>query len=207
MNTTDFFANIHINHHRGGGGYELRLINNIVGRHIDFFGGLNKKSLRKALETRNQYYSDFQYLPHGFRIKPVRKCVPDEKSPAGYHGIGLIFHPGRANSGLVITSRVKNLKTRRVTHMDFLLTGRSIKHSPALKQAIALKNKNNEQYEKITAEYNRLQFEKYFPLAKLEAKILKPRLNDFYCIDETTWKNALNRVFPKGLEKIYLAIE
>lgn len=206
MNTGEFFMNVN-RVTTYGGGYQLRFVNQMVGYNLEWFRGLNDDSLRRALRARNRFYCEHQYMPTGITIVNAKPCMPSESNLSGFTGIGLYVCGKRSELPYVAVAKVQNLITRKQTNTEFVVSGLALKKSEALKLAIKARNKNVEQHNRIAAEYNRLRFNKFIPVARKEIKTLIPVLNKIGGFDPKMWCRALKTVFPKGLEKSFIARE
>lgn len=182
-------------------GYFLRL----CGIHIVYVAGFDNKGLTSILNKRNTFYAENHYLPESLFLRPCKSIEKSEKSRTGIAGIGLIICKKRMDNPYVINTKLKHLKKRYQINRDFVVSKLAYLKSDELKQAVALKTKNAEQYNLIVDEYNRLIFKKLLPIAKREARTLKPELFQHSGCDYATWEKALKNVFPRGLAFNYLA--
>ncbi len=206
MNTGEFFMNIN-RVSTWGGGYQLRFVNEMIGYNLEWFRGLNDDSLKRALRARNRFYCENQYMPTGITIVNAKPCRPSESNLSGFTGIGMYVCEKRCNLPYVLVAKVHNLITRKQTNTEFVVSGLALKKSEGLQLAIAAKDKNVEQHNRVAAEYNRLRFKKFIPIARKEVKTLIPELNKHWGFDSIMWGKALKTVFPKGLERSYVAYE
>lgn len=208
MNPGDFFVNINRVKNLGeGGGYQLRLVNETVGYNTQWFRGMNDASLKRALRARNRFYCENDYMPCGIF---VRRVLPPEVIPesvTGYSGLCLYVSATRAGNPYCLAAKVKNLKSRKQTNVEFVVSKLAFKRSKEFKAALAVRRVNVNQYNRIVDEYNRQRFKQFMPIARKEIQTLIPELNKNFTFDKTLWKKSLKTIFPKGLKKPYLAIE
>jgi len=201
MRTAEGFMNVYPDNSRHG--YILRL----CGVHVDYFGGFDDGSLKRALKARNRFYVQFQYMPEGILIRDAKPCQPTPETETGFSGVGFQICYKRKYAPPVVIAKVQNLRTRKQTNVQFLISNSNRKKSAGLKEAIATRNKNVSQHNRIAANYNKMRLRRLMPLALQEARSLEPILYTFNCFDPIMWEKALKKTFPKGLENTYLARE